>query len=96
MIKFTDGTGISWEEAAQIIETEGRLITGTVYDENAERCIYGVLCGYGATENIRQIDGEGMFQAGISGMISVNNTFDGTPEERCAYMAAWLRARDGA
>lgn len=90
MIKFRDGTSITNEEAAQLFETEGRLIQN--YVSNAEgRCALGVI------EDFAPI---GLFPRrplvkaeSLRSMITANNEFEGTPEERAAYMAGWMRAR---
>lgn len=90
MITFTDGTEISWEEAAGLIEAEGALITTLWYDSDGQRCVVGVLENW--TKNGSYKTDRNM--KGGNGLMSANDLFLGTPEARAVYMAAWCRAQD--
>ena len=93
MIRFTDGTSLTGEEAAQLVESEGRLITDHLINPDGERCAGGVLVG-STQENEwpRHLSiGHYVFW---SRLIDANHDFQGTPEERAVYMAQWLRNQD--
>ena len=100
MIKFDDGTVISWNKAAQMIEAEGRLITGELLNPDG-RCAMGVIGDFKTplySENrktrvtMRRFDSP--LATTIRPMVEANNTFMGTPEQRAVYMAAWCRAQE--
>lgn len=96
MIKFDDGTEISWEEAAVMIEAEGRLISDKLINDSGERCVVGVLSG---AESLsprivkRRYSADPDDDSPFDRMIQENNFFQGTPEERAVYMAGWMRAQ---
>ena len=48
-LEYTDGTSITLEEAAALIEAEGVLIQGWYCNPNGRRCLVGVLDGWGKT-----------------------------------------------
>ncbi len=89
MITFTDGTEISWEGAAVLVEAEGRLIHSPWRNAQGERCAAGVL---------EEWTGVGRFRSrgiiGAAPIIKANEAFVGTPEARAVYMAGWLRKQD--
>ena len=90
MIKFDDGTEITWEEAARMIEAEGLIYQTKGYGDEFGRCSLGVLQGWTPDyhlDRLLPIGGPGR------DIVEASETFEGTPEERCVYMAAWLRAR---
>ncbi len=96
MIKFHDGTEITWEEAARMIEAEGRIGTGVWVDATGLRCTSAVIRNItgprGTNSNLRTFDppeGSAEYQISIA-----NDGFVGTPKERAVYMAEWLRAQD--
>ncbi len=93
MIKFIDGSTMTHEEMAQAFEAEGRLIVGVLVDTNGLRCAAGVIGDYvtalGPGKRGFTLDDH----LGIVGnMVQENNAFIGTPEERAAHMAAWMRS----
>ncbi len=87
MITFTDGTEMSWEEAAVKIEAEGRVIADLIYWNEGGRCSVAIIGNYqGPCIWDRQLE------RGIHDRISdESELFKGTPEERAVYMAAWCR-----
>lgn len=93
MIKFTDGTEISWENAAGMIEAEGRVFTDLWCSTKNERCATGVIEGWrynnGSFETHRT-----MLLSSLDSIIGTNDGFEGTPEERAVYMAEWCRRQD--
>ena len=94
MIKFMDGTEISWEEAARMIEAEGRLITKFWCNSKNERCATGVIEDWFYGEFC--VKSKGGFQTQLACQIQkANDEFAGTPEERAVYMAQWLRSQEG-
>jgi hypothetical protein len=87
MIKFRDGPSITNEEAAQLIEAEGRLGAEIFVTQNRLRCAVGVIEDWTYAPyftNTRQMISR-------DPVIVVNDPFEGTPEERCAHMAAYFR-----
>lgn len=85
----------TFEEAAQTIEREGKLITMKLLDDNGDRCALGVLGEFnksndGWMEGARADNG---YVEIIEELISVNNSFEGTLEERAVHVAAWLRGQ---
>ena len=88
MIKFTDGTEITWEEAAGMIEDEGRLIPKSTWTSEG-RCVWGVLGNAQKGSTPKIIKDRDL----LSKLITSNNKFVGSPEERAMYMAAWCRAQ---
>lgn len=97
MITFDDGTAISWEEAAQKIEAEGRLIAHDLVSPEG-RCVLGVLGNFTHNdfENNPKVNPDTPnWMTQFNSMVSTNNTFSGTPEERAVYMAGWLRNQEG-
>jgi len=93
MIHFTDGTSITFEQAAQMMEEEGALTRG-VYFNAVNRCAIGVL------ENIQIGDMSFTPERRIKlrgssfaiDLFTANDSFEGTPEQRAAYMAEWFRS----
>ena len=78
------------EEAAVLIEAEGRLGAGKYFGEDGCRCVIAVLedmtTGYKRRRYIGWMPGIKLVQAQYA-----NDAFEGTPEERCVYMATWFR-----
>jgi hypothetical protein len=85
MIHFRDASSITNEEAAVLMETEGRLGRGRSIDNNGLRCGAGVLVHSGEL-------GRWPFLEKPSAVVGPNDAFDGTPEERCTHMAAFFRS----
>lgn len=86
---------ITYEEAARMVEAEGRLARYSMCDFDGLRCAAGV---------IRKARRNGGFPTILSydeynnlpdafWVTNANDAFDGTPEERATYMAAWFRSR---
>lgn len=91
MIEFDDGTSLTYEAAAQLIEAEGRLGVYSAVAKNGDRCVGGVLIDAEWREmpsNWKRM----AFDPLSSRMIRENNRFAGTPEERAVHMAQWFRA----
>jgi len=89
MITFSDGTTMTFEEAAQLMEEEGRLGTVVLYDLHSHlRCVLGVLGNI--TEESRSSHIPYKINI-VSDIWLANDTFKGTPEERAVYMAQWFR-----
>ena len=89
MIKFDDGTEITWEEAAVMIEEEGSIYQTEDFGNGFGRCAVGVL-----------IDWAPPYHVGSHGYINypheiihAGEEFKGTAEERCTFMAGWMRAQ---
>ena len=87
MLEFTDGTSISYEDAAQLMEKEGELILGW-YNLGGERCALGVL--YNTTNRHHHKRRLSSYGLAIE-IATVNNNFEGAPAQRCEYMARWFR-----
>ena len=88
------------EEAAQLIEAEGRLGRGQFFDPmTGNRCAIAVVANLkpprwgtwssGWPRKLRAAKVDGITRGTTS---PANDAFEGTPEERCVYMAAWFRA----
>ena len=81
---------------ADEVEREGRLVVGSLIDGNGERCLWGVL------ENVersgracRTLDFALRVYLMHNGLNpSDNNSFAGTPEERCQEMVRRMRKLD--
>ena len=81
------------EEAAKLIEAEGRLGAGQLFAPNGDRCASAVI----ANAKPSWWDSTQLSAVRIKGIASgeidrINDAFEGTPEERCTYMAAWFRS----
>lgn len=94
MIKFTDGTEISQEEAAHLIEAEGRLIRNLWCNSKNERCVTGVIEDWHHDGLLVKSQRVMIFDP-LCKIQKINDAFEGTPEERAVYMAAWLRMQEG-
>lgn len=79
------------EECALAIEGEGRLVTDVVVDAAGGRCAIGVLSDYAMAGSRCWARRLHPFYLGL---VDENNGFRGTPEERCAHMAAWIRRQE--
>ena len=92
LITFTDGTEISWEEAAQKIEAEGSIHQTEGFGNEYGRCAGGVLMDWrlpyriGPQGYIQKPEFERIVEASVG--------FEGTPEERATVMAAWCREQE--
>jgi len=99
------GTGpATTQELADLVEQEGRLITGVFMSRAGERCLWGVIEGYvkfaPETDKYFYIRSRGMTVADQGILVSPPNNlstdssdaFTGTPEERCDDAVCRLRA----
>ena len=98
-LKWVSGNGPgSTQELADVVEREGRLIPSYYVDRHGNRCLWGVIndwyqTAHGDTSHRRQLDGRDVIRLHQYRLGTVrNDTFPGTPEERCAEMAKQLRA----
>jgi len=91
MITFDDGTTMTWEEAAVLVEAEGSVYQTGGFGDECGRCTVGIL-----------IDWTPTFRIGTHGylndsrendIINASEEFEGTPEERAVFMAAWFRTQ---
>lgn len=89
MIEFTDGTTITCEEAAQLIEAEGQVGIGDFAGPHY-RCSLGIIEGWAheTQESTRTVLGMSIRQ----GAVQNGDAFEGTPEERSVFMAAYFRS----
>ena len=97
MIHFSDGHSITFEEAAQLVEKEGRLGNVILIDNYGLRCLIGVLVDFKDSSDqisayckiVKVGNKEGV--EGLNRLWMLSDTFRGTPEERAIYVAAQLR-----
>ena len=93
-LEYTDGSSITLEEAAALIEAEGKLITVVFGDSLGRRCLTAVLenrRGQG-TFHARRLSHESNIWLSLHGVyIQDNDYFVGTPEARAAHFAARFR-----
>ena len=87
MIEFTDGTTITFREAAEMVRAEGALITGHLINEEGQRCVGGVLINSSKknTWPVYPTD-----HALWSKVVHENNAFEGTPEEEALRRESFL------
>lgn len=83
-------TVFTHEEAAQLIENERRLITQMLASPEG-RCAVGVLSG-SSWDGYRVVSGFNAYPS-YPNLVDVNNDFVGTPEARCAHVAAYIRSQ---
>ena len=80
---------ITYEEAARMVEAEGRLGTDTLINSLTKlRCVVSVVRNF--TGNLDVLS---PYEPVLVGAMGANDEFVGTPEERATYMAAWFRSR---
>lgn len=102
-IRFLDRNGkawetMTWEEAAKLVEDEGRLGFGEYIDIDGLRCFQGVLGKYTLVEGV-MVRGRWVQSGVLIGptIAAVNDLDpDETPEDRCKRMTAWLREQGRA
>lgn len=95
MIKFTNGTSITNQQAAALIRREPYgLIAHMLIDAQGHRCALGVLLGstHGDSCPISVAE-ESMVLC--KRMVRTNNGFHGRPEERREVMAQWFEKLPG-
>lgn len=90
MLKFVNGTTLSFQEAADKIRAEKYgLIVGSVIDGDGHRCAMGVLVDSTLEEAVPVAwVPTSIFLLGD--IIAINNEFDGTPPDRREHVARWL------
>ena len=104
-VQFLNGTTKTLKELAEEIEAEGRLGRGEWYSPST-----GLRCTLGVIEQVTGISYEGrpvrerelgwggmrrlFFEVGAS-LSNLNDDFEGSPEERCVYIAGLLRSAAG-
>lgn len=90
-ITFIDRTSITFEEAAQLIEDEGKVGGGAYMKVNGLRCSYAIICGLtrDPRSNRREVSRR------ISDAPDITNQNDlvlgESTERRCKRMTAWFR-----
>ena len=99
------GTGpATTQELADLVEKEGRLITGDFLTRSGQRCLWGVIGGYVKvapetdkyfyirTRRMAAADWSVLVCAPINLSSANSDAFVGTPEERCDDAVCRLRA----
>jgi len=100
-IEFMNGRSLSLEEVASLIEKEGALGKGILYNRDTHlRCVLGVLHNAGVVEDIDPLDmlsNDSYDRLGIllkdQTLIYINDNVFGevSPEERCKGMVRIFR-----
>lgn len=94
---YADGSTISWEGVARLIELEGRIAKGVLFDQKSgegagghygDRCVVGVILDIQDDRSYGQLITKFM-----RWMMDISDQFEATPEERADYMAKWCRGR---
>ena len=99
-LRWTNGRFTSASVLADLVEKEKRLIAGLAININGERCFMGVVHDYHWDANAHGRKRRSLTQTSINhlrealggNLITPNDNFIGTPEERCKYMADLLRS----
>ena len=104
LLRYENGATRTTEELAKLIREEGKLIIGiySITEENTRlRCAFGVIEEWeNGTFPVRLIANSwaklwkeiNIRYNVANGIISVNDNFVGTPEERMEYIASILEA----
>ena len=93
-LEYTDGTSITLEEAAALIEAEGRLAVGSFSKDNGARCLFGALEGWSPSQDRRdrRLSRNSEFYLNNRGLgIRDNDDFKGSMKARAAHFAARFR-----
>ena len=96
IIYFIDGTTITTQEAADLVEKENKLGCNNFIDKEGLRCVFGVIGdwslftpdAHGKMARKKSIRALEHYKVSVQN----NDTFVGTPEERCQEFVKRLRA----
>lgn len=90
MFHYRFGKSMTWKEAATKIREEGKLCSGYLVSRAGNRCaigtIYNVSCDSHNVKSI-YIVLNWIFNRTLRKVVRVNDKFEGTPRERCKYIA---------
>ena len=100
-IEFNDGTFMSYEQAAKLIQKEGKLTVGPYIDRKGLRCANAVLENHRACDNCIEpvrcytpLRDRRIVDQWFSFCLHAqcDRPLEETPEERCTRVVVWVRS----